>query len=80
MWKLKEHEQSARFSDFTAFMYLGEVIEYGPTNQISRNPEKELRAPYFRKIWLVTSRSQIFQYSEKLKSAGKQKLLILLLS
>jgi phosphate transport system ATP-binding protein len=61
--KLKEHvtiiivthnmQQSARVSDFMAFMYLGEMIEYGPTNQIFRNPEKELRAPYFRKIWLV---------------------------
>jgi ABC-type phosphate transport system ATPase subunit len=29
-------------------MYLGELIEYGPTNQIFKNPEKELRALYIR--------------------------------
>jgi phosphate transport system ATP-binding protein len=26
--------QAARVSDYAAFMYLGELIEYGPTNQI----------------------------------------------
>jgi len=38
--------QAARVSDFTAFMYLGEMIEYGPTNRIFRNPEKELTERY----------------------------------
>jgi phosphate transport system ATP-binding protein len=54
--KLKEHvtivivthnmQQAARISDFTAFMYLGEMIEYGPTTQIFRNPQKELTERY----------------------------------
>jgi phosphate transport system ATP-binding protein len=54
--KLKEHvtivivthnmQQAARISDFTAFMYLGEMIEYGPTVQIFRNPQKELTERY----------------------------------
>ena len=39
-------QQAARVSDFTAFMYLGEMIECGPTNQIFRNPEKELTERY----------------------------------
>ena len=39
-------QQAARVSDFTAFMYLGEVIEYGPTKQIFENPEKELTERY----------------------------------
>lgn len=38
--------QAARVSDFTAFMYLGELIEYGPTKQIFENPQKELTERY----------------------------------
>lgn len=54
--KLKEHvtiiivthnmQQAARVSDFTAFMYLGEMIEFGPTNLIFKNPQKELTERY----------------------------------
>ena len=53
---LKEHvtivivthnmQQAVRVSDFTAFMYLGEMIEYGATSQIFKNPEKELTERY----------------------------------
>ena len=39
-------QQAARISDFTAFMYLGEMIEYGPTTQIFKNPQKELTERY----------------------------------
>ena len=39
-------QQAARVSDYAAFMYLGELIEYGPTNQIFKNPEKELTERY----------------------------------
>ncbi len=39
-------QQAARVSDFTAFMYLGELIEYGATNQIFKNPKKELTERY----------------------------------
>jgi phosphate transport system ATP-binding protein len=39
-------QQAARVSDFTAFMYLGDLIEYGSTNQIFMNPEKELTERY----------------------------------
>lgn len=38
--------QAARVSDYTAFMYLGELIEYGPTNQIFKTPKKELTERY----------------------------------
>ncbi len=38
--------QAARVSDYTAFMYLGELIEYGPTNQIFKTPQKELTERY----------------------------------
>ena len=39
-------QQAGRVSDFTAFMYLGDLIEYGSTNQIFMNPEKELTERY----------------------------------
>jgi phosphate transport system ATP-binding protein len=38
-------QQAARCSDYTAFMYLGRLIEYGPTNSIFLNPHlKETEA------------------------------------
>lgn len=39
-------QQAARVSDHTAFMYLGELIEYGPTKQIFETPQKELTERY----------------------------------
>ncbi|MEO9320306.1 MAG: phosphate ABC transporter ATP-binding protein PstB [Nitrososphaera sp.] len=39
-------QQAARVSDYTAFMYLGELVEYGPTKQIFENPTKELTENY----------------------------------
>ena len=38
-------QQAAACSDYTAFMYLGRLIEYGPTNNIFLNPHlKETEA------------------------------------
>jgi phosphate transport system ATP-binding protein len=31
-------QQASRVSDYTAFMYLGRLIEYGPTKDIFTNP------------------------------------------
>jgi phosphate transport system ATP-binding protein len=39
-------QQAGRVSDFTAFMFLGDLIEYGATNQIFMKPEKELTERY----------------------------------
>jgi phosphate transport system ATP-binding protein len=39
-------QQAARLSDFTAFIYLCDLIEYGSTNQIFMNLEKELTERY----------------------------------
>jgi phosphate transport system ATP-binding protein len=33
--------QAGRVSDFTAFLYLGELIEYGATNKVFSTPENE---------------------------------------
>jgi len=32
-------QQAARTSDFTAFMYLGRLVEYGRTEDMFRKPE-----------------------------------------
>ena len=39
-------QQAARISDYTAFMYLGELIEFGETEQIFENPQERLTENY----------------------------------
>jgi len=39
-------QQAARISDYTAYMYLGELIEFGETEQIFENPQKENTEKY----------------------------------
>ena len=39
-------QQAARVSDFTAFMYLGDLIEHGPTETIFSNPTKQQTEDY----------------------------------
>ncbi len=39
-------QQAARVSDYTAFMYLGELIEYGETSQVFETPKNELTEKY----------------------------------
>lgn len=39
-------QQAARVSDYTAFMYLGELVEFGQTAKIFKNPSKELTERY----------------------------------
>ncbi|MBU2720175.1 phosphate ABC transporter ATP-binding protein PstB [Acidithiobacillus ferridurans] len=39
-------QQAARVSDYTAFMYLGEMIEFGHTNQLFTNPGKKQTEDY----------------------------------
>ena len=51
MWELKENytiiivthsmQQAARVSDETAFMYMGDMLEFGETNKIFTNPAKK---------------------------------------
>jgi len=54
--ELKEHftiaivthnmQQAARCSDFTAFMYLGELIEFGATEMLFTKPTKKQTEDY----------------------------------
>ena len=39
-------QQAARVSDFTAFLYLGELVEYGDTRSIFEGPKNELTEKY----------------------------------
>lgn len=39
-------QQAARISQFTAFMYLDELVEFGPTTRIFMNPEKRQTQDY----------------------------------
>ena len=39
-------QQAARVSDYTAFMYLGDLIEHGATEQIFSNPAKQQTEDY----------------------------------
>jgi len=39
-------QQAARISDFTGFLYLGRLIEVGPTPEIFQNPRNELTERY----------------------------------
>ncbi|TZF89036.1 phosphate ABC transporter ATP-binding protein PstB [Cognatilysobacter lacus] len=39
-------QQAARISDFTAFMYLGELVEHGSTETIFSNPSKQQTEDY----------------------------------
>jgi phosphate transport system ATP-binding protein len=39
-------QQAARVSDFTAFMYLGQLVEFGDTSTVFENPRSELTEKY----------------------------------
>ena len=39
-------QQAARVSDYTAFMYMGELIEFGDTNTLFTNPRKKQTEDY----------------------------------
>jgi phosphate transport system ATP-binding protein len=39
-------QQAARVSDFTAYMYLGELVEFGKTEQIFMKPAKQETEDY----------------------------------
>lgn len=39
-------QQAARVSDYTAFMYMGELIEFGPTDELFTNPGKKQTEDY----------------------------------
>ncbi len=39
-------QQAARVSDYTAFLYMGQVIEYGDTDQVFTNPRARATEDY----------------------------------
>jgi len=43
---LTSSHKAARVSDYTAFFYLGELVEFGVTSKIFTNPEKQQTEDY----------------------------------
>jgi len=43
--------QAGRISDYTTFMYLGKIIEFGPTQQVFTTPEKKQTEEYLNGIF-----------------------------
>jgi phosphate transport system ATP-binding protein len=39
-------QQAARVSDYTAYMYIGELIEYGDTDQLFLKPKQKATEDY----------------------------------
>ena len=39
-------QQAARVSDFTAYMYLGELVEVGDTKQVFTKPQRQATEDY----------------------------------
>lgn len=39
-------QQARRISDYVGFMYLGDLVEFGPTHQVFTQPENELTEKY----------------------------------
>jgi len=39
-------QQAARVSDYTAFMYLGEIVEFDETSKIFTNPDRKATEDY----------------------------------
>ena len=39
-------QQAARVSDYTAFMYMGQLIEYGDTSSVFEDPKSEITEKY----------------------------------
>ena len=39
-------QQAARVSDYTAYMYLGEMVEFGDTDQLFLKPRKQATEDY----------------------------------
>jgi ABC-type phosphate transport system ATPase subunit len=47
-------QQAARISDYTAFMYIGELIEFGNTRELFVKPKTAAdRGLHYRALWLM---------------------------
>ncbi|MDB5228126.1 MAG: phosphate transporter ATP-binding protein [Bacteroidota bacterium] len=43
--------QARRLADYIVFMYLGEIIEHGPTDEIFNNPQQKLTQDYVKGVF-----------------------------
>ncbi len=68
-------QQAARISQFTAFMYLGELIEFGPTTKIFMNPDRRRDAGLrHRPLRLTASGHEGIPMSDHISKAYDQEL------
>jgi len=44
-------QEAARISDYTAFIYLGKIIEFGPTSELFENPKEKQTQDYLRGVF-----------------------------
>jgi phosphate transport system ATP-binding protein len=51
-------QQAARVSDFTAYMYLGDLIEFGDTSTVFTNPHRKETEDYIRSFRLIPKRKK----------------------
>ena len=55
-------QQAARVSDKTAFMYLGELIEFDETNKIFTSPKRPAHPGlHHRPVWLAHDPAPVFR-------------------
>lgn len=43
--------QARRISDYVIFMYMGEIIEHGPTEQLFEDPQEQLTKDYVKGVF-----------------------------
>lgn len=43
--------QAKRLADYIIFMYMGEIIEHGNTNEVFENPKMQLTSDYFKGVF-----------------------------
>ena len=44
-------QQAVRVSDYTAFLHLGKLVEFAPTEDVFTNPREKLTEDYLRGIF-----------------------------
>lgn len=47
----KISREARRISDYVIFMYMGEIIEHGPTEQLFEDPQEQLTKDYVKSVF-----------------------------
>lgn len=68
-------QQARRIAHYTSFFHLGELVEFGNTNQIFEDPKEKNQTICTWKIWINNTRLCFNKALIKLKKLRKQHLL-----